>query len=100
MRGSGLSGFKKIEIERWDYAELGQSSDFKIGVENEFQPKKWSHDFCCSVDSFDLGHKSLVAKNGKLTLKLAKIVKYLNDICLFCNWQEVQIGCFIWEVKR
>ena len=40
MRGSGLSGFKKIEIERWDYAELGQSSDFKIGVENEFQPKK------------------------------------------------------------
>ena len=39
MRGSGLSGFKKIEIERWDYAELGQSSDFKIGVENEFQPK-------------------------------------------------------------
>ena len=40
MRGSGLSGFKKIEIERWDYAELGQSSDLKIGVENEFQPKK------------------------------------------------------------
>ena len=39
MRGSGLSGFKKIEIERWDYAELGQSSDFKIGVENEFQLK-------------------------------------------------------------
>ena len=43
MRGSGLSGFKKIEIERWDYAELGQSSsDFKNRLESRmnFRQKK------------------------------------------------------------
>ncbi len=43
MRGSGLSGFKKIEIERWDYAELGQSSsDFKNRLESRmnFSQKK------------------------------------------------------------